>query len=395
MARLYINSYVRRWAQRAPLVDRGLRRLETSTVAALWAVTRMLRVERASAIGALFGGTIGPRLRKHRHVLGNLSIAFPEKDRAWIEATGKEVWRQIGRTLAEYPHIDLFHAHLDRASAGTPGMPGAAAPAAEGGAPGAPGPARSSVIAEARVGAHAGHRGDSRVGPHGSPHGHPHARGAITSRGTPRMALEAAFDLELLRNAERGFVLLAMHQGNWNLPGLCGALGGFPFDVIYGEQKHPDFEAMIAAHRNRMPCGFIHIDDTPRAMIQALKGGRSVGLFVDQRVDAGDPVPFFGHDAPTVTIPARIACRLGTGVIPTGIARLPGARFRLTMAEPIYADPAAGDAHRASIGMMARVHRQFEAWIRAQPADWCCVKRRWPKGTVPARSGADRSGAAS
>ncbi|MCB2009727.1 MAG: hypothetical protein KDF64_03835 [Geminicoccaceae bacterium] len=309
MARLYFHRTFKRHIDRFPAIDRTLRHAEKAIIGVLWAAARMVTVERASDLGAAFGGWIGPRLRKNKHVLRNLEIVFPERDPDWIAATAMSTWRQIGRTLAEYPHIDEL-CRLD----------------------------------------------DKK-------------RVELTFEGPP----------EEIRDTPLGLVFLAMHQANWNLPAMAGALGGFPLDVIYAEQKDPGLEAMIAGHRNRMPSGFIHVHHVPRKMIDALRKGRGVGLFIDHRNDDGDLIPFFGHDALTTTIPARIACKLGTGVVPTRIERLDGVRFRLTLARPIHADPAIANDRDSARDVTERVHRHFERWVREKPEDWCCIKRRWPK----------------
>ncbi|MEZ5825416.1 MAG: lysophospholipid acyltransferase family protein [Geminicoccaceae bacterium] len=309
MARLYIHPVFKVLAERFRPVDRALRSMETGIVRLVWLAARSLSVERASNLGALVGGLIGPRTRKHKHVTRNLRLALPDRDKRSVEQSARETWRRIGRVLAEYPHIDELC------------------------------------------------RLDSRK----------------------RVTIDSETPIEDIRAAPLGFVFLAMHQANWNLPALSGALGGFDLDVVYAEQKHPAFEKMIAEHRNRMPCGFIHVRDVPRRMIESLRKGRSVGLFVDHRIDEGEPVPFFGHDALTTTIPARIARKLGTGIIPTRIERLDGVRFRLTLGRPIHADPAITDDRAAAHEMMCRVHARFEEWVRACPEDWCCVKRRWPR----------------
>ena len=313
MARLYLHPWLKGLVRSNAGADRALRAIEVAIVGAVWAAARRVSVERASDLGAVFGGFVGPRLRKHRHVLHNLEIAFPERDRAWIRATARDSWRQIGRVLAEYPHIDAL---------------------------------------------------------------------CRTGEGA-RVTLDSEVPLERFRQQSLGHVFLAMHQANWNLPALAGALGGFPLDVVYAEQKHGPFEKMIADHRNRMPCGFIHVDGLPRQMIDALRRGRSVGLFVDHRIDQGDAVPFFGHDAQTTTIPARLAHKLGTGLVPTRIVRRDGVRFHISLGRPIYADKSIADTRSAAIQMMREVHEQFEDWVRARPDEWCCVKRRWPKNLPP------------
>jgi len=315
MARLYLNQTIRSLAERYPAVDRALRRIESTAVDQLWRATRRRPIEQASSLGGHIAALLGPRMRKHKHVLRNLEIVFPEKSPKEIRALARAVWRQIGNTLAEYPHMDTI--------CGTNG-----------------GPPRVELI---------NHVPPERFAP-----GHP------------------------------GMVMVAMHQANWNLAAMAGKLGDFPLDVVFAEQKDGRFEHMIAAYRSRMPCGFLHVRDVPRRMIQALKAGRNVGLLVDHRIDNGDPVPFFGRDAQTTTIPARVALKLGTAVVPVRLERLAGVRFRITLGRPIEGESSAAGTREQAIEIMRQVHLSFEDWIRAAPQDWCCVKRRWLK--APSRT---------
>lgn len=199
-----------------------------------------------------------------------------------------------------------------------------------------------------------------------------------------RIELVSKLDLEELRRSGRGVVFVAMHQANWNLFSLGGHLGGFPLAVVNRRQINPRIEALVAQFRDKMPCEILDVTTVPRKMVEALNKGRSVGLFIDHRIDDGEPIPFCGHPAYTTTVPARIAAKLGTALVPARLERLPGVRFRLTLEEPIRADPAQSDHRLAAIEMTTRVHRIFETWVRAVPTDWCCVKRRWDKN-VPDR----------
>jgi KDO2-lipid IV(A) lauroyltransferase len=55
-----------------------------------------------------FGGfarRVGPWLPAHRIGRANLRAAFPEKDPAWIEATLREAWENLGRVVGEYVHL--------------------------------------------------------------------------------------------------------------------------------------------------------------------------------------------------------------------------------------------------------------------------------------------------
>lgn len=314
MARLYLTPRLRSLVGRSSAVDEALRAVESGLVGMVLGATAKLPLELASEIGERIGRTVGPRMRKHRHVLRNLAFLFPGREPAWIERTALGVWGQIGRTLAEYPHL----------------------------------PAICGV------------------------------------GGAPRVELVSQFDLEPVRRGEQPMLFAAMHQANWNVPAAAGHVGGFPLSVVFARQRNQRLERRIARWRDTMPCGFIDVAEAARGMTAALRRGRSVGVLLDHRVDDGENVPFCGVPAPTTTVPARLAARLGAGVVPARIERLPGVRFRITLEQPVFAPAGLPRGDRATAhAIMTRVNEAFGRWIMERPADWCCVKRRWPKGAPP------------
>jgi KDO2-lipid IV(A) lauroyltransferase len=48
----------------------------------------------------------GPWLPAHRTGRANLRAAYPDKDAAWIEATLRGAWENLGRVAGEYVHLD-------------------------------------------------------------------------------------------------------------------------------------------------------------------------------------------------------------------------------------------------------------------------------------------------
>ena len=72
-----------------------------------WAI-RLLRLadpDRTSDVCGTIARRIGPWLPQHRIGQANLRTAFPEKDAAWIEATLREAWENLGRVAGEYVHM--------------------------------------------------------------------------------------------------------------------------------------------------------------------------------------------------------------------------------------------------------------------------------------------------
>jgi len=58
----------------------------------------------ADLCGAICRG-IGPFLPAHRIGRANLRAAFPERDKAWIKATLRGAWDNLGRVAGEYVHL--------------------------------------------------------------------------------------------------------------------------------------------------------------------------------------------------------------------------------------------------------------------------------------------------
>jgi KDO2-lipid IV(A) lauroyltransferase len=77
--------------------------------AATWTWLRgmgALSPERASDLGGWLGRTLGPRLAVDRTARANVALAFPDLDAARIRDIVRASWDNLGRTAAEYPHLD-------------------------------------------------------------------------------------------------------------------------------------------------------------------------------------------------------------------------------------------------------------------------------------------------
>ena len=208
---------------------------------------------------------------------------------------------------------------------------------------------------------------------------YPHLEAIAAAGPDPRIELITHFDLEPARTGRQRLLLAGMHQANWNVHGLLGSIAGLPLSVVYGSQRNPRLEAIVAGYRDRMPCGFIHVDDGPRGMLAALARGHHVGTFVDARRPDFPMVPLFGRPAETTLVPARLALKLGLALVPVRLERLPGVRFRATLHAPLAPDPAIAEPRASALEMTTRLNQVVEHWIRACPEDWICAKRRWPR----------------
>lgn len=81
---------------------------------ALWwsvmAGFRSLGLKRASDLGGWLARSIGPKIPVTRRAQRNMAHAFPAMSEAERERHIAAMWDNLGRTIAEYPHLDKFWA---------------------------------------------------------------------------------------------------------------------------------------------------------------------------------------------------------------------------------------------------------------------------------------------
>lgn len=66
---------------------------------------RMMGADTASAVGGWIGRTIGPRIGASRKASINLEKSFPDLSQQEHAAHIGEMWENLGRVVAEYPHL--------------------------------------------------------------------------------------------------------------------------------------------------------------------------------------------------------------------------------------------------------------------------------------------------
>lgn len=210
---------------------------------------------------------------------------------------------------------------------------------------------------------------------------YPHLATLCHDEADQRLETVVKGDIQALKGG-RPAIFVGAHLSNWEMSAAALARLGVPLTVLYTPMQNPKLDRLLLSQRQALGCGLLSRDEATREMLRLLHQGQSVGLLVDQRVDTGEPVPFFGHDKMTTLIPARLALRLGCDLVPVQVERLGPARYRVTVHEPVTPAEGLADDHAKQLDMMGKVNALFERWIRERPQDWLCTKRRWPKGAA-------------
>jgi len=270
-------------------------------------LVRLAPVDWASAFGRWVLERLGPLTAKHRIVLRNLELAFPEKTEAERRAIAREHWNKIGRTFTEFPLVD-------------------------------------------------------RITP---------SSGRIEIEGLERLT-------ELARRKE-GAILISGHLSNWETMMAVIVHSGLPCRVSYRPANNPYTDRRIVEGRRRYGVRLEAAKggEGTRELLSALNRGESVAMLNDQRDSSGVEAPFFGRMVTTAPGPARFALRFGGRLIPMSVVRTRGARFKVTIHEPIVLERT-GDRTRDLHAAVAKINAFIEGCVRNRPAEWLWSHRRWP-----------------
>jgi KDO2-lipid IV(A) lauroyltransferase len=173
-------------------------------------------------------------------------------------------------------------------------------------------------------------------------------------------------------------LLFSGHIGNWELTPMGATRHGMPVTSVYRRPNNPAVARLIDHVRavtgsQYSPKG----RDGAREIMATLKQNGGVCIMIDQKMNDGIPVPFFGMDAMTAPAIAQLALKFDCPIVPGCIERLGGARFRLTVYPPLEL-PLTGNREEDIRLIMTRINATVEEWVRARPEQWLWLHRRWP-----------------
>jgi KDO2-lipid IV(A) lauroyltransferase len=105
VSHLISNKRIRKWLRRSGWKNRLSGPFEDAALVAFWALCGRLSPERASRFGAAIVGALGPLTPKQSKIKSNLIVAFPEMSKLERRRVARGVWRNMGASAGEYPHI--------------------------------------------------------------------------------------------------------------------------------------------------------------------------------------------------------------------------------------------------------------------------------------------------
>jgi len=183
---------------------------------------------------------------------------------------------------------------------------------------------------------------------------------------------------ENLPPGERRVIFISAHLANWEMLPAAAARVGLRMASLYRAPDNPLVDAVLRQMREggaEMPL-FPKGARGARLALRHLASGEALGLLMDQKLNEGLELPFFGQPAMTTSAPAEFALRFRCPVIPTHVERIGPCRFRVVAESPLSL-PNSGD-HAADVrALTLAMNARIEAWVRARPQEWLWLHRRF------------------
>jgi KDO2-lipid IV(A) lauroyltransferase len=277
----------------------------------LMKLVRLVPVDTAGRMFEGFARWMGPKIWRHKVVMDNIAIAFPEKSPEERKQLASDSWAQTARTLLEYIYLDEI---LDMDA--------------------------------------------NRV-------------------ESERIEIVNAEQFIKLRDDGLPAILFTGHIANFELLPLIAGRFGLSVRSLFRQPNNKYAASHVADARKEFGSNLVASGaGASFQLMSALEKGDHVGLLVDQKFRRGIMVPFFGREAPTNTLLAKLARRYDCPVHGARSIRLPGGRFRLEITDELQL-PRDENGDVDIRGTTELVTRMVEDWVREYPEQWLWMHRRW------------------
>lgn len=171
----------------------------------------------------------------------------------------------------------------------------------------------------------------------------------------------------------KGVLIIGIHFSTLDMGGALHSLF-FPADAVYRPHDNPLFERFMTRARQRIFGATIDRHDL-RGVVRRLKAGHAVWYSPDQDFgrEASVFAPFFGHQAATIKLTAKIARMTGAPVVPLMFHRNPDNATYTLEALPALENFPTGD----DVADATRINAIIEQAIRRQPEQYLWLHRRF------------------
>ncbi|MEN8236102.1 MAG: lauroyl acyltransferase [Pseudomonadota bacterium] len=185
--------------------------------------------------------------------------------------------------------------------------------------------------------------------------------------------------IDQLRDDGMPGIIFAAHLASWEVAIMAASQRGLKVTQLYRATNNPYVDKIVRMVQRQI--GQEVLTKGPgdaRKVLASLRRGDHLFILVDQKMNRGTSVPFFGRPAMTAPAAARMALRFQCPLVPARVERLGGVRFRITYYPPMHL-PSSKDDPEAVYTLLCQMNEMLEGWIKERPDQWLWLHNRWPK----------------
>lgn len=198
----------------------------------------------------------------------------------------------------------------------------------------------------------------------------------------PNIALMKRLDEEY---PQTGILIATGHLGSFELMAYSAGHYGYPLSYVVRNFKLDKLDQWWKSVRERNGNKVLDRKGAFKKIVRELRSGRNVGVLFDQNVRRSFAVfvEWFNRPAATTKALGLAALRTGAPIVVASITHSGDDNYTIHLVQCDYSDlrTSPGTADEKVLIITERISKIYEDMIRASPAEWFWMHRRWK--TVP------------
>ena len=184
--------------------------------------------------------------------------------------------------------------------------------------------------------------------------------------------------LEEIKKKDKPVIFVSGHFANFELMSMELTKKNINLATIYRPLNNfflnPFMEYLRKKYicRNQIKKGLPGVKEA----IHYIKDNFSVALMIDQRLSEGKRLPFFENMALTTTLPAQLALKFNSDIVPIYILRDANNNFIIEVHKPIKIDKN-DKSEENKLNISIKLNIVLEKMISKDPGQWIWTHNRW------------------
>lgn len=188
--------------------------------------------------------------------------------------------------------------------------------------------------------------------------------------------------LESIKDSGKKIIFFSGHLANWEICPRIAVENNIDITLIYRVANNKLVDQLICYKRGQRQIEMIAKGaGSGKKILKSFNRNRAIAMLVDQKMNEGIKVPFFGTEAMTAPVIAKLALNMDCLLIPTQIIRTSGTNYQVNIFPPLEIKRTNNKKHDI-YNIMLDINLLLEKWIREHPSQWFWLHKRWPAKNI-------------